>query len=73
MSINLAFHHEGTFVPVTYVLTFDGRKVLFLVHILLVGQHYIYDQKYIRLRCLLRVKGLEICVYLAVFFSTDKT
>ena len=33
---------SGTFVPVTYVLTFDGRKVLFLVHILLVGQHYIY-------------------------------
>ena len=44
--LNLAFHQEGTFVPVTYVLTFDGRKVLFLVHILLVGQHFVQVNNY---------------------------
>jgi hypothetical protein len=35
----------------------------------------ISNQKYSRLRCLLRVKGLVICFYLgcqAVFFSSDK-
>ena len=66
LSINLAFHQEGTFVPVTYVLTFDGRKVLFLVHILLVGQHYIYVRG-----CQICMQGPQLCAKLRHFCKLD--